>query len=220
MPKRKFSTKPAFCEGANILKSPLTVYALECMMDIPVTIHNPAAAGTTALSERHPVESPTFSVDPQTLRNVMRHWATGVTVVSSTYEHIRHGMTVSSFTSVALDPPLVLVSLSQDTRTHGLIQKSGIFGVTILRQDQQVISERFAGRTADDGDRFHGLQVSILSTGAPFLANGLAFFDCKVVTAYPTGSHTLFIGRVVAVYNALEGTPLIYYDRAYYELKS
>jgi flavin reductase (DIM6/NTAB) family NADH-FMN oxidoreductase RutF len=164
------------------------------------------------------LESASFSIDPQIMRNAMCHWATGVTVVSSIYKGVQHGMTVSSFTSVELEPPLLMVSLSRETRTHGLVENSGVFGVTILREDQQAISDRFAGRVADGADRFTGLQTIVLSTGAPFLAGGLAFFDCKVVATYLVGGHTLFVGEVIAIQTVQDGAPLIYYNRGYHHL--
>ncbi len=145
----------------------------------------------------------------------MRQWATGVTVVSAAAQGRRHGMTVSSFTSLSLEPPLVLVVLYQESRTHALVQAAGSFGVTILARSQKEISDRFAGRTPDDADRFAGLETETLQTGAPLLKGGLAWFDCRVEQAVPTGTHTLFVGRVVAARSFEGGEPLLYYDRAY-----
>jgi flavin reductase (DIM6/NTAB) family NADH-FMN oxidoreductase RutF len=159
-----------------------------------------------------------FPVSPQAMREVMRLWATGVAVVSSHHHGVRHGMTVSSFTSISLEPPLVLVSLSKEARTHDLVQRSGVFGVTLLDQSQQWISERFAGRTSEDQDRFSGLQTFVLHTGAAFLQGGLSFLDCKVVTGQDAGDNTLFIGQVVDLKTGTGGDPLIYYDRDYHRL--
>ncbi len=159
----------------------------------------------------------------------MRQWVTGVTIVSSALGGFRHGMTVNSFTSLSLDPPLLLVSLAQTTRTHTLVEGSGIFGVTVLNEMQREISDRFAGRTRDDEDRFDGLPTFTLNSDAPFLSSGLAFFDCQVVGVYPVGDHTLFVGQVVALKTApvLAGAleagpdlrPLVYFNRAYRQLK-
>ena len=158
------------------------------------------------------------TVDPETMREAMRQWATGVTVVSSIYDGLQHGMTVSSFTSVSLDPPLVLVSMAKDARTHDLVQRSKIFGVTLLNQAQDEISDRFAGRTTEDQDRFAGLDTFTLHTGAPFLSGGLSFLDCAVTASQEVGDNTLFIGEVIAVQVAHEGDPLIYYNRSYRRL--
>ena len=152
------------------------------------------------------------------MREAMRQWATGVTVVSSNYDGMRHGMTVSSFTSISLDPPLVLVSLAKDARTHDLVQRSNIFGITLLNQVQEEISDRFAGRTTEKQDRFAGLETFTLRTGAPFLSGGLSFLDCSVTATKDVGDNTLFIGEVVALQVAQEGDPLIYYNRSYRRL--
>ena len=112
-------------------------------------------------------------LESELLRQAMRFWATGVTIVTAAHEGIQHGMTVSSFTSVSLDPPQVLISLAQNTRTHDLITHSRNFGITILDSSQQEISDRFAGRVPDDLDRLNGLETITLVSGAPLLKQGL-----------------------------------------------
>jgi flavin reductase (DIM6/NTAB) family NADH-FMN oxidoreductase RutF len=168
-------------------------------------------------------------LDQEALRVAMRQWATGVTIVSSALGGFRHGMTVNSFTSITLDPPLLLVSLARATRTHTLVEGSGLFGVTILNETQREISDRFAGRRSDDEDRFEGLETFTLNSDVPFLSTGLAFFDCQVTGAYPVSDHSLFVGQVVALKTApvLAGAmdpgpdlrPLIYFNRSYRILK-
>lgn len=160
-----------------------------------------------------------MSVNPENLRTAMRQWATGVTVVSVALNGDRHGMTVSSFTSLSLDPPLVMVSLENVTRTRNLVMQAGRFGVTILRQEQQDISDVFAGRHTEHLDRFEGLPTYTLVSGCPLLAGGLAGIDCRVVTSYPAGNHTVFIADVLAVNFETSGSPLLYYDRDYRVLK-
>jgi flavin reductase (DIM6/NTAB) family NADH-FMN oxidoreductase RutF len=162
---------------------------------------------------------PNEKIDSEMLRLAMRQWATGVTIVTSALNGKRHGMTVSSFTSVSLVPPMVLVSIERIVRTHQLMSQSGIFGVSILSERHNKISDRFAGRESDADDRFKGLETVTLETGAPLLLDGLANFDCKVVGQHEAGSHSLFIGLVVAVRLGNSGSPLIYYDRQYRQLK-
>ena len=154
-------------------------------------------------------------VDPDELRLAMRQWASGVTVVSAQDGAIRHGMTVSSFTSVSLTPPLVLISLERAARTASLVEKAGCFGVTILSTAQREVSDRFAGRIADDQDRFDGLETFSLVSGAPLILGGLAYFDCQVVATYPAGTHTVFIAEVMAARQNPGEAPLMYYDRDY-----
>lgn len=156
--------------------------------------------------------------DPESLRIAMRQWATGVTIVAAGLNGERHGMTVSSFTSVSLDPPLVLVSLERITHTHRLVVAAGYFAVSVLGQGQQEISDRFAGRVPDDEDRFAGLETFQLVSGMPFLAGGLAYFDCQVVSTYPAGTHTVFIGEVLSAQNTGGVEPLVYYNQAYRRL--
>jgi flavin reductase (DIM6/NTAB) family NADH-FMN oxidoreductase RutF len=160
-----------------------------------------------------------MDVSPGDLRMAMRFWTTGVTVVTTEYQGITHGMTVSSFTSVSLTPPLILVALERKSRTHEIVEKSGIFGVTILGEDQREVSDRFAGRHTEYTDRFKNLDVFTLATGSPMLLAGLASFDCKVTATYPGGTHTIFIGNVIASQiNHEQGEPLVYFDRNYRRL--
>jgi len=156
-------------------------------------------------------------IDSNLLRQAMRAWATGVTIVTSKHENVMHGMTVSSFTSISVEPPNVLVSIATNARTHHLIERAGVFGITILSAQQQDISDRFAGRVADELDRLAGIETFTLETGAPLLTGGLAHLDCRVVQTYLSGTNTLFIGEVVAVHST-EGNPLLYFNRGYHHL--
>ncbi|GAB4488132.1 MAG: flavin reductase family protein [Anaerolineales bacterium] len=156
-----------------------------------------------------------MTADPEQLRNAMRQWATGVAIVTATHNGIAHGMTVSSFTSVSLTPPQVLISLAQDTRTHALVRESKFFGVSLLAQGQQDISDRFAGRLPDDQDRLAGLETFTLETGIPLLKGGLAHFDCRVIATFTSGTHSIFIGAVLAAQGQPDADPLLYYNRDY-----
>jgi len=157
-------------------------------------------------------------VDPETLRSMMRSWATGVTIVASAHDGQRHGMTVSSFTSVSLEPPLVLVSLEKASRTHKLVEQAGRYSVCVLRQGQQAISDRFGGRETEESDRFDGLPVRPGLTGMPILSESLAYLECAVVAAHDAGTHTLFLGEVQAAAGPDGGAPLLYFDRSYRRL--
>lgn len=160
-----------------------------------------------------------MAVGPEEFRLAMRNWATGVSVVTTQYQGIRHGMTVNSLTSISLTPPLVLVSLERKTRTHSLVVKSGIFGITILSENQQSVSDCFAGRCGDHENRFANLETHSLVTSAPFIDGGLVYLDCRVVTTYDASTHTLFIGEVVASQIGKDDQPLIYLNRMYRRLQ-
>jgi len=127
-------------------------------------------------------------------------------------------MTVSSFTSIALKPPLIIISLQTDSRTHELVSQAKAFAVTILAEDQQELSERFAGRAPDVEDRLAGIGTDTLVTGAPFIKGGLAYLDCRVMQSISMGTNTLFLAEVVAARGNGAGQPLVYHDRKYHKL--
>ena len=145
----------------------------------------------------------------------MRAWTTGVAIVTAAHGGEQHGMTVSSFTSVSLDPPLVVISLSTGSHTHDLVRRAGAFGVTILAASQSDLAERFAGRHQVEKDRMEGLQTEAFITGAPFIKGGLAFLDCRVTQTIRAGMNTVFIGEVLAVRGDDHDTPLVYHDQGY-----
>jgi flavin reductase (DIM6/NTAB) family NADH-FMN oxidoreductase RutF len=167
-------------------------------------------------------------VDPEILRAVMRHWPTGVTVMTTRYGDVAHGMTVNSFTSVSLEPALVLVCIEQVVRTHALAERSGIFALSILRDGQAWISDRFAGRDTENSNRFEGLETFTAVTGAPILAANMGYLDCVINARYPAGNHTIFVADVVAAHPGpldaaappgLDGAaPLLYFNRDYHRL--
>ena len=151
-------------------------------------------------------------------RAAMRHWPSGVAVVTSGSEGLRHGMTASSFISTAVEPPLVLVSLNRQSRTRELVSRSGRFGVSILNETQREIAQRFAGVAEPGDDRFNGLLTFSLGSDVPLIAGGLACFDCRVVQMMDVATTTLFVGQVEALRMEDGGRPLVYYDRDYHEI--
>jgi flavin reductase (DIM6/NTAB) family NADH-FMN oxidoreductase RutF len=157
-------------------------------------------------------------INPTTLRDALRFWTTGVTIVSAAQDGRSHGMTANSFTSLSLEPPLVLVSLEKRTRTHDLVQQAGAYAVSVLAQDQQSISDRFAGRDSENSQRFADLDTFELQTGSPILSAALAYFDCEVDSTHDAGTHTLFVGRVVALGQQEGQPPLVYFNRDYRKL--
>ncbi len=157
-------------------------------------------------------------IDEHAFRLTMRNWATGVTIVTSEFESDSHGMTVSSFTSVSAVPPVICVSLNKQARTHQLVEKSGVFAVSILEETQGAISDCFAGRIPEEGNRFSGLDTFFLETKAPMISGAIAFFDCKVIQKTSFGQNTVFFGEVLALKTIEEGRPLLYSNRTYQSL--
>ena len=151
------------------------------------------------------------------LRNAMRRWTTGVTVVTTSDGATRHGMTVNSFTSVSLDPPCVSVTMDNRTRTHQLVLKSGHFGVTILSSEQKELADLFAGKLSESSRRFAGLATFQLVSGAPFIEGGLAFIDCKIIHTFSLPRSTLFVGSVLTARVEDKVTPLIYLNRSFHQ---
>ncbi len=154
-------------------------------------------------------------MDGDELRKVMRRWASGVAIVAAQDAGRRHGMTVSSFTSVSLKPPFVVISLENHSTTQGLVVDSRAFAVNILDETQADLAQRFAGGIPDGQDRFAGLAAEPGPSGSPILAGGLAYLDCRMTAAYPVGTHTLFVGEVIAAGIRQGGRPLLYFERDY-----
>src|SRR5215208_1526730 len=139
-----------------------------------------------------------MTLDSEQLRRAMRAWTTGVAVVTAKYDNQQYGMTVNSFTSISLEPPLISVTLRQLTHTHDLVMKSNEFAVTILSSYQKELSERFAGNTPYFPDRFDGVQTETMAIPAPLIKGGMAYFNCRVVNSIPVGENTLFVAEVIA----------------------
>lgn len=155
---------------------------------------------------------------PTNLRAVLAQWATGVVVVTTTCpDGRRHGMTASSFTSVALDPPLVSICLASTSTTCRLVRESGVFAVTVLGHDHGDIGRRFASSRDHVGDRFALGRWRTTASGATVLADAVAWLDCTVAACHPAGDHTIVLGHVREAATPRPAPPLIYHDRTYYE---
>lgn len=122
-------------------------------------------------------------------------------------------MTVSAFTEVSLDPPLVLVCADKASNTQPFIEKSGVFAVNILARDQQELSDRFATKK-DEWRRFEGLEFDTGETGAPLLRDTVGGLECRVVAAHDHGDHVIYVGEVVAA-RVSDREPLLHCQRSY-----
>lgn len=154
-------------------------------------------------------------MDRMLFRQACSRYATGVTVVTVLGPHgAPHGMTANSFTSVSLEPPLILVAVDHATRMAGYLRAAEHFAVNVLAKEQQNLSVHFA---RPGHDRFAGLPWSSGNTGAPLIPNSLAQLECALRQMVEAGDHTVFIGEVL--YAAWrEGEPLLYFDRGYRQL--
>jgi flavin reductase (DIM6/NTAB) family NADH-FMN oxidoreductase RutF len=127
-------------------------------------------------------------------------------------------MTVNSFTSISLDPPIISVTLKRLTHTHELVEKSGEFSMTFLSANQYDLSDRFAGKIPDIDDRFEGVQTETMTIDAPLLKGGLAYLNCRVMNSIPVGENTLVLAEVIAARGEGEGDPLVYHNRVFWKL--
>lgn len=156
--------------------------------------------------------------DPAEFRKVLGQFATGVTLVTTTHEGAPQAMTVNSFSSVSLDPPLVLFCADKRSRTNAAVQASGVFAVNILREQQREVSDLFAGRGSDVERQMLLAEAETAETGSPILRDVLGFMDCKVTQVSDAGDHVIYVGQVVAASRGEAGSPLLYYRGTYQAL--
>ena len=154
-----------------------------------------------------------MSFSREDLKNAYARWATGVTIVTARAGDRIHGMTVSAFNEVSLDPPLVLVCIDKSSSTREVIAEGKVFAVNILERGQADLSRVFASKD-DEGRRFVGLDYEAGVTGAPLLAGAVANLDCRLTATHDAGDHFIFIGEVVDL-RLFEGEPLMFHDRIY-----
>jgi flavin reductase (DIM6/NTAB) family NADH-FMN oxidoreductase RutF len=153
-------------------------------------------------------------VNEQTFKQVMAQWASGVSVVTTLDDDKWLGITVSSFSSVSLRPPLVSVWIANNLYSYEVIQKSGVFAVNILSASQTDMGMLFAGLKPEIEDRFEGLEIQQGETGCPILPHVMGWVDCRVWAAYPGGDHTIFVGEVLAAgVHAEPQEPVLYFNR-------
>lgn len=143
---------------------------------------------------------------------MLGHFATGVTVVTAMHGGTPAGLSVNSFTSVSLDPPLVAFCVARTSATWPRIREAGWFCVNILAEHQEGVSRVFATRGAD---KFRGIGWHPSVSGAPILAGVLAWIDCTIDVEHDAGDHVLVVGRVRELDVAAEGRPLVFYRGGY-----
>lgn len=164
-------------------------------------------------------------IDAQDYREVLARFATGVAVVTTLEETPDGpqpwGTTVNSFTGISLDPPLVLVSIGQERSIHPIIERTNRFGVNILGEDSQVLSDCFAGAPSPlPRSAFCNAPYALGSAGLPVLENAIAYLSCDVERVIEAGDHTIYLGRVVETVCRDEvGWPLLYFRRRYLSIE-
>jgi len=140
-----------------------------------------------------------MTIEKDFFRQVMGQFATGVTVVTTRSNEGLAGLTVNSFTSVSLDPPLVLICVDLYSTALPFIRDSGTFAVNILTSEQEALSRCFATTSEERYEHFCFFCYHSAATGSPILDQALAFIDSRIVAEYPGGDHVIFLGLVVAM---------------------
>jgi len=151
-------------------------------------------------------------VSSEEFRRACGRFATGVTVVGVLdREGFPHGLTVSSFTPVSLDPPLILICLGHAVTSIEHFRKARHFGISILREGDRSLSERFARKGQD---RFEGVDWRAGETGVPLLERALATIECAVCQRFTAGDHDILVGEVVRTCVS-DGSPLVHFASRY-----
>ena len=159
-------------------------------------------------------EDAVAEIDPIVLRTAAGQFMTGVTVVTTVdADGERAGLTANSFTSVSLDPPMVLMCVGSETSTVEAFKAGNGFVVHVLSADQQDVSMQFAAKGVD---RFEGLDVSDGWNGLPVVAGALATFECSTAHVYEGGDHLIFVGRVEHLTTGDTDEPALGYFRGRY----
>ena len=158
----------------------------------------------TVTDQAHP------HVDAAHYRQVLGRFATGVTVITAMNGSEPVGLAANSFTSVSLDPPLVLFCAAHASSTWPKIKEAGSFCVNVLSSEQETLSRQFAGK----GDKYEGVGWKPGTTGSPILSDVLAWIDCEIESLHDAGDHVLVVGRVLAL-DAKDGQPLTYFRGGY-----
>jgi flavin reductase (DIM6/NTAB) family NADH-FMN oxidoreductase RutF len=162
----------------------------------------------------------TITIDPNAsaaeFRGAMRHLPGGVSVITAGRGDEITGMTVTSVSSLSVEPPSLIVSIHRQASSWPLIRHHGFFGVNILAADQIAIAERFTGKGGLKGaERFAGLESITLASGVPLLAGALAAIDCEVEELIERHSHALLIGRVLDIRTSGRSAALAYWQGQY-----
>ncbi len=160
-------------------------------------------------------EPPQVEIPPSDLGAALASFATGVTVITTRGEDHAYGMTANAFSSVSLDPPLVLVCVKGGAEGSEQIERNGIFAVNILAADQEPLSRYFSSKDRPRGrDTFRGVPHTGVVTGSPVLDGVAAYLDCRVHESRTVGDHEIFIGEVVAL-ESTDGEPLLFHGGGY-----
>jgi len=155
-----------------------------------------------------------MAIDEGRFKQAMSHFVSGVTVVTTEHEGQKYGLTVASFASLSLNPPLVLICIGSRMKSHDAIADSRRFGVSMLAAEQQHLSAHFGSKL---DDKFASVAHHSGNTGVPLIDGALCTLECRVQEQLRGGDHSIFVGEVVEA-EVREGAPLVYWKSGYREL--
>jgi flavin reductase len=168
-----------------------------------------AHSGERARTEPRPFTSRDF-------RDAVGGFATGVNVITTRGEDHSYGMTASAFSSVSLDPPLILICIGSTATGSEMIRRNGVFAVNILSAEQEPVSRYFASKDRPRGhDAFRGVPHRDLVTGSPIIEGAAGYLDCSVHAVHEAGDHLIFIGEVLALGARPDAEPLLFHGGKY-----
>lgn len=154
-------------------------------------------------------------IDKNQLRQVMGHFATGVTIITTLNKAGQaHGLTANAFTSVSLEPPLLLISVDKKAESWSAFEESRVFTVNILADHQEALSRKFA---VSGGNKFDGVAYRAGANGAAILEGALAYIECTLYASYEGGDHSIYLGEIQQA-ETREGKPLLFFRGGYRSL--
>lgn len=165
---------------------------------------------------------PSGSIAPGDFRAALGQFASGITIMSTLQDGVAHAMTANAFTSVSLDPPLVLVCVDKGVRMHDAVLDCGFWAVSVLTDSQEPLAERFARSGRDLLTQFDGVAtVAGPKSGCPVIVGALSWLECRTWASYDGGDHTIVVGEVLSLGVDEPGDPaaLIYYAGKYRALR-
>ena len=156
-----------------------------------------------------------MAIDLRELRNVFGHFATGVTVITTKDSLGKpFGLTANAFSSLSLDPPLLLICVDKQVDCYACFEESKVFVVNFLSEEQEHLSRRFATKGIE---KFEGVAWRAGACGAPLLEGALGYLECQVANAYEGGDHTIYVGEIQHA-TAAGDRPLLFFKGKYYRL--
>ncbi len=167
----------------------------------------------TVTTSSQPSDAQTAVVAADDFKAAMRQLSAAVNIITTVQDGQRRGLTATAVCSLCAEPPRILCCVNRSSENNAAIRAAGIFAINVLPATQVELSSDFAGRLTGE-DRFGTAEWTTLATGSPVLVGAIAVFDCKLVETVESGTHTIFIGEVLAA-SSEKAAPLLYGDRAY-----